>query len=310
MNELLDDIPYGVILCDEDGGMLYANLSASKLFNCKSGSLTDCNILTYIDKSFATKTTDLFKNVSQGFPLVPNFIYLKLKEVKDKFYKLVAKRSDFHQNKLVLMIYDYTPNKIQQDSLIESCNHMNDNLIRNALVLKVISDICNNVLYKDRSNLSDIVLKLAYGFHLEKAAICFRNGTGHVIYARRKSDKTYETGKIDGEQVKSDCPIWKNEINYIDCKQLIFKVPMNITCCDATPQGETTMSILKLKLDSQKVIGFFEFVEDKDFKLSDAELEILESLSQLLAYIVNNKEQVFETTNYIKEKFKSLTQHI
>lgn len=307
MNELLDDIPYGAILCDKDGGMLYANLAASKLINCESGSLTDCNIRSYIDQSFASKMTELFNNIANDKDLASNFIYVKTKDTANKFYKLVAKKSDKHQDKLILMIYDYTPIKLQQDSLSESYNHMSDNLIRNSLVLKVIADICSNVLYKDRSTLSDIVLKLAFGFHLEKAAICFKNGTGHVIYAKRKSDKTYETGRIDGDSIKKECPLWKNENNYIDCKQLIFKIPMVATCCSNEYSDDVILNVLKLKLNSQKVIGFFEFIEDKHFKLSDTELEVLESLSQLLAYIINNKEQVNDTTNYIREKFKSLT---
>ena len=305
MNELLDDIPYGIIVCKEDGGMLYSNEVVSKLFNCDLKTDTDYNVLSLIDTSFKEKVIDLLSSIRNNTNAC-NFLYLKIKNYKDKFYKVVAKKSDQNKDNIILMIYDYTPIKIQQDSLTESYNQMSDNLIRNALVLKVISHICNNVLYKDRSTLSEIVTELAYAFHLQKAAICFKNGTGHVVYANRKKDNTYDVGKREGDFVKSRCPIWKNEINYINCTQLIFKVPVGISCWETNEQNET-VNILKLKLDSQKVIGFFEFVEDSNFKLSNAELEILESLSQLLAYIVNNKEQVTESTNYIKEKFKSLT---
>lgn len=308
MDRLLDDVPCGVVVCKEDGSMLYANKIAQKYLTSESQNVTDYNILTSIDTLFKDRAVKFLQSIHDGSSTC-NFIYVKLVSVVNKYFKIVAKKSDEDTDNIVLMCYDYTPVKVQQDSLMKSYNEMNDSLIRNAMVLRVMSNICNNVLYKDRSSLSDIVLKLAYAFHLQRSAICFRNGTGHVIYANRRPNKTYDCGTIEDSFAKDKCIIWQNEINYIYCKELLFKVPICTTCAASNEQN-VTVNILKLKLDSQKVIGFFEFVEDPNFKLSDTELEILESLSQLLAYIINNKEQVTESTNYIKEKFRSLTQKI
>ena len=68
-------------------------------------------------------------------------------------------------------------------------------------------------------------------------------------------------------------------------------------------------TILKLKLNTNKVIGYFEFVEGDSHKLSGTELEVLEGLSQILAYIINNKEQVEDVTRYIQQKFTNLVPH-
>lgn len=308
MNELLDDIPYGIILCKEDGGMLYANTSAIKLFNCNRTSLNDYNVLSFIDDIFVDELLILLSSVKTLDQF--NFIFLQLKDQDDKFYKVVAKASKNSPGNIVLMIYDYTPVKIQHDEMECAYNRINENLIKNSLVLKAISHICNNVLYKNRSDLIEIIEEIAIAFHLVKAAICFTNGTRHIVYADRNADNTYQVGRMDGVEIKENCQIWKNEINFIDSPKLIFKVTSRDINCNRLTQKNTNVNILKLKLNSQKVVGFFEFVEDEQFKLSDAELEILESLSQLLAYIVNNKEQVFETTNYIKEKFRMLTQPV
>lgn len=308
MNELLDDIPYGIILCNEVGGMLYINSSASKLFNCNRTDINDYNILSFIDDIFVDELSILLSSIKSTDPL--SFVFLQLKDQPDKFYKLVAKPSSSSPGNIVLMIYDYTPLKRQHDEMENAYNRINENLIKNSLVLKAISHICNNVLYKNRSDLVDIIEEIAIAFHLVKAAICFRNGTGHIVYADRNTDNSYQVGRMDGVEIKENCQIWKNEINFINSPKLIFKVSSIDIDCNRLTQKNTCVNILKLKLNSQKVVGFFEFVEDDQFKLSSAELEILESLSQLLAYIVNNKEQVFETTNYIKEKFRMLTQPV
>ena len=114
---------------------------------------------------------------------------------------------------------------------------------------------------------------------------------------------------MDGEDLPRlhNCEIWEREKDYTNCKELIFHIPCNITCEKLC--GNNNLSIvhvLKLKLNDNTVIGFLEFIEDDHFKLSNSDLEILESLSQILAYIINNKEQVNDITAYIKQKFMHL----
>jgi len=310
MNEnLLNDLPYGVIVCQSNGNMLYTNTSASKLLNCQSGNLTNYNILTYIDEYFTKKVQDVLEDPDSVVNTIDrNFIIVKLKGLTTKFFKIIFKKSD-DRNNIILMMHDYTTYKLEHDNLTQSLTQLNDNITKNNLVLKTITNICNNVFYKDRSEISSILLELSKTFNLKKSTICFKNGVRHILYCNKDSNGSYTVNKLDGDKILDDCQIWNNEVNYLDCKELMFKVPHCITCWHKLDHGHCDfeyMTLLKLKLSSQEVIGFFGFVENDAFKLSKTDLEVLESLSQILAYIINNKEQVADVTSYIKQQFSKI----
>ena len=310
--DILNELPYGVTVCQNDGTMLYTNQAASIIFNCPSGNLINYNILTFIDGHFHDKLTSILKNPEDAQLMVGrDFIFVKLKDISSKIYKVKFKR--FEVDNILIMIYDYTSNKIDRDNLIKNISQLNDYVSKNNLVLKTISNMCKNIFYKDRSALSDILVGIATSFKLVKAAICFKNGTRHLIYCKKLNDGSYNIGKLDGtpELTQKKCAIWENEKNHVHEKDLIFQIPCNMTCVDLvynnTDYADNDMHILKLKLDNNTVVGFLEFVEDEQFQLSTSDLEILESLSQILAYIINNKEQVEDVNNYIRSKFSNIS---
>ncbi len=309
--DILNELPYGVTVCQNDGNMLYTNLAASIIFNCPSGNLNNYNILSFIDGHFHDKLQSILENPEDAQVMIGrDFIFVKLKDISSKIYKVKFKR--FEEDNILIMIYDYTSSKIDRDNLIKNISQLNDYVSKNNLVLKTISNLCKNVFYKDRSALSDILIGIASSFKLIKAAICFKNGTRHLIYCKKHSDGTYESGKIDGTaELNKRCVIWEKEKDYISCKDLIFQVPCSMTCIDLvyneTDYSKYRMNVLKLKLNDDTVVGFLEFIEDKQFELSTSDLEILESLSQILAYIINNKEQMEDVSKYIKDKLTNLT---
>jgi hypothetical protein len=51
-----------------------------------------------------------------------------------------------------------------------------------------------------------------------------------------------------------------------------------------------------------KQIGYFEFITHKNINLTPTELNLIESLSTILAYTINNKAEQIEIEKYIKEK--------
>lgn len=312
--DILNELQYGVVLCQNDGTMLYTNNSASKIFNCPSGNLINYNILSFIDEYFRERIKSILETPQESIlSFGHDFIYVKLVGMQSKIYKLKFKKTE--DDNLLFMIYDYTSNKADHDNLIKNITQMNDSITRNNLVLKTISKLCKNFFYKDRSMLKDVLIDISRAFNLRSSAICFKNGTQHLVSCKRSYDGSYEIEKMDGDQIPqySNCPIWKREVEYSDCKELLFQAPCDITCSkiyyNETESKKLTIHILKLKLNDNTVIGFLSFVEDKEFRLSKSDLEILESLSQILAYIINNKEQVNDVTKYIKEKFSNLTAH-
>lgn len=311
-SDILDELEYGVVLCQKNGTMLYANTQASVIFNCPSGNLTDYNILSFVDEYFRDRVKLLLETPEESIQSTGNnFIYIKLNGLSSKIFKLLFKKTK--EDNILFMIYDYTTSKLEKDNMIKNISQMNDNITRNNLVLKTISNLCKNVFYKDRSMLDEILTDLTVTFHLRKSAICFKNGVRHVICCRKKKDGDYETERIDGDGNTPPhiCQIWEREKDYVNCKELIFQIPSTITCNKVYfpnhDQTQCIVHVLKLKLNNDTVVGFLEFVEDDDFQLSNSDLEILESLSQILAYIINNKEQVQDMTDYIKKKFKSIT---
>lgn len=308
--DILNELQYGVVLCQKDGTMLYANNEASVIFNCPAGNLVDYNILSFIDEYFRDRVKLILETPEQTVQATGNnYIYIKLVSLQSKTFKLVFKKTE--DDKLLFMVYDYTTSKLEKDNFIKNISQMNNSITRNNLVLKTVANLCKNIFYKNRSMLDEILLDLSATFHLKKSAICFRNGTTHVICCRKKKDSTYEVEKIDGDGLSNhkNCEIWKREKDYINCKELIFQVPSTITCEKldfANKDQKVIVHILKLKLNDSTVVGFLEFVEDDEFQLSNSDLEILESLSQILAYIINNKEEVNDVTAYIKEKFGNI----
>lgn len=310
--DIINELQYGVLTCRKDGTMLYANTAASEIFNCLPGNLSNYNILSLIDRYFSDRVQLILQSPEEAIQSIGrDFIFIKIRTDIDKIYKLKFKST---KNKNILfVIYDYTTSKLDRDNLVSNINHLNAYITKNNVILKTISDICKDIFYKDRSSLSDILLQLSKTFHLDRSAICFKNGTNHIIYCRKQKNGLYDEGKIDGD-LKKPCKIWDNEKNFLHEKKLIFDIPCTLTCVtpadDYQEEQNGTAHVLKLKLDDNKVIGFFEFIENENFRLSKADLDILESLSQILAYIITNKEHVVDVTNYIKQKLENLHENI
>lgn len=289
--KLLDDIPYGVIVCQDNGSISYVNAEASKYLKLENDP--EKNLLNYLDGS----DTESFKSLLKEDLKTSTVIHTKLKGNPDKIFKLVARRSEENANNIIFMLYDNSENALMSE---------------NNKILKTISNICKDVFYKDRSTLSDIVADLTKSFHLALASVYFKNGINHLVYCKKNEDNTFTQEIIDGTTtLLSNQDIWEIEKKYTNCKDLLFHVNLKdvelpIVSDIKKKYPEKKISILKLKLNNNNVIGFFEFIEDDNFKLSNAEIEVLESLSQILAYIINNKEQIEDISSYIKQKFATI----
>ena len=288
--ELLNDIPYGVIVCQDNGDIVYLNTQAASYLDFKENRK---NFLTYLDDD----NSELIKSILDEHQ--PDYkAYIRIKGNINKTYKVTTKRSTKNPEHVIFMIYD------NSDSAI---------IFENNKILKTISNICKDLFCKDRSNLDDIVVDLTQSFHLKLGSIYFKNGTNHLVYCIKNNDGSFTHESLDGcYTLLSNQDIWVREKNYKFSDELIFHVNLKdidnpILSRFKKERPDDKISILKLKLTNNNVVGFFEFIEDDNFKLSVAEIEILESLSQILAYIINNKEQIDDISSYIKEKFDSIS---
>lgn len=176
-------------------------------------------------------------------------------------------------------------------------------------VLRCVSNICKDVLYKNRSDLEEILLNISQSLELEKSAICFKNGTNHVIYCKKLNDNSYICQKLDGLD-NNLC--YFNNINQTNDKwQLsnLIKIPCEQCCLfekeEIKNANNRSIGVVQLALND-KVVGYFQYLPKQESELSDSEMQSIQNLSSVLAYIVNNKEEVRLTIDYINQKFKDL----
>ena len=130
--DIINELQCGIVLCQKDGTMLYANHVASVIFNCPSGNLVDYNILSFIDKYFHDNIKLILNSPDEAKQLTGNdFIYVKLSGFSAKIFKLMFTKTS--NNKVLFTIVDYTTNKQEKDNLVNSINQMNNSITRNQL---------------------------------------------------------------------------------------------------------------------------------------------------------------------------------
>lgn len=175
-------------------------------------------------------------------------------------------------------------------------------LKRNKNVVLSISKLIENFFYKSRSDIVDILKDLHSSLDIQHSLLLFRNGTDHVLYC--KDDiSDYRCDYID------------KDIHYLDNR---FEKDVNAKITDVLiikkyektyikefvndpTLNNRNVYVLKLMF-GPKTIGYYEFVPHSHIMLTPTELTLIQSLSSILAYIINNKNEQIEIEKYIKEK--------
>lgn len=299
LNEIND---YYIIHCDKNGKIINANNKSSEIIS----NYKDKNILDFIQPEYCHIIKKIIDDpinfISQPKTWVVGFnqlinCYINVNIVKNNdilfsFKNICDNRpcDSFWSNKL--LTYKL---KIQRAHKILLC----------------VSSICKNVLYKTRSDIEDILLDLCNSLNLKKATICFKNGKYHIYHYGKENDDKYYIKKLDIDTLEN-CTIISDK-NYLDVWDENTIKPKKYICDENCPckihnlcSGcSETVKVYQLSLQD-KVIGYFEYVSSNNKELNSVELEALDSLSQVLAYIINNKEETRLTIDFIKSKFKEL----
>jgi len=177
-------------------------------------------------------------------------------------------------------------------------------LQRSQDVIIGIAKLIQNFLYKQRSDIFDIVKDLHNALKIEHSLVLFRNGHDHILYCKDNiasqdcryiKDLTYLDAKFDENIVTPITDI----LHIKKYKDSYIKEFVNDDSL-----GNKNVYVLKLVF-GPKTIGYFEFIPYSHILLTPVELTMIQSLSSILAYIINNKNEQANLESYIKEKFQS-----
>lgn len=171
-------------------------------------------------------------------------------------------------------------------------------------IINSTSYLVKNLFYKNRSNVVDILIELSKSLNFKYSMVLFRNGCDHIIYCKDNLDGYLcEPIEVISDRFKDD--IFDNRFEYKISDTFIIKkysdTYMKIYGNEKNIQDNTDVYVLKLMF-GPKHIGYFEFISHQNIHLTPTELNLIESLSTILAYAINNKAEQIEIENYIKEK--------
>lgn len=167
-----------------------------------------------------------------------------------------------------------------------------------------VCTLISSFFEKKRSNIQDIIKQLSSTFKLEKCMVLFRNGHDHCVYCQDvvygyKCDYLEDQETIhfeDDKYLEDNIMIITDLMRMKLYKDTYFK---NIF--DDKNMDDRKVYVLKLVFGG-KTIGFFEFIPHKHITLAPIEINIMQSLSTILAYIINNKNETTDIEKYIIQK--------
>lgn len=231
-----------------------------------------------------------------------NFLEIrKLQLIDGKQYHVTFEVSDtsklcFHFKKCTNEIKD----TFWEDTISKYDYYIN----RARNVIQSTSLLIQDIFYKNRSDINSILKQLCESLNIQFAIVLFRNGCDHLIYCKNILSG-YECSQIENEHITFDD--YKFNENVRQQISETFKIKMykdtymKIYCEDIIPDNKNVY-LLKLMF-GPKEIGYFEFATHSNIQLTPSEIKLVQSLSSILAYVINNKYEQIEIEKYIKEKF-------
>jgi len=172
-------------------------------------------------------------------------------------------------------------------------------------IINSVGRLIEGLFYKNRSDINDILQELCLAFKFQKALLLFHNGHDHVMYGKDiviGFEVKDLTDKFPG-MVFHDEHFDKDVVFDITDVLRLKKYKDTYFKTFITGEGDDEDDVYVLKLMfGQKAIGYLELVPHKSIVLRKTELQLLQSLSAVLAYVINNKCESKEIEDYIKKK--------
>lgn len=298
-NEILNSVEdYFVVHCSKTGYIKNSNAEARKHILIDE---TKNNILDFIREEYKSIIRQILINPSEFFSRPITWVVGFKSNVNCYISTNIINETD-----IVFSFKDITKDTKNDAFWTNKLLTYKMQVNRYNKVLECISTLYKNILYRNRSDLEDILLHLTSGLKLDRSVICFRNGVNHVI-ACVKQDEGYKCQKLDGPNANFSLPdvctydeIWGHskllKVSASDC---------GYSLNDDPEREHRTVDIIQLVLDN-KIIGYFGCIPEIEYPLSTSEMEALENLSQILSYVINNKEETRMTIDYINTRLRNI----
>lgn len=271
---------YMVVVCDVSGKVLHG------IDETQAHS-----ILELINETDVEKIKGIIQKVLDD---IPNTEMRKIRLINGQYYYLHLEKS-----KEGLIFYfsrrecDENTKDIFWNTVVKRYSYR---LHRCTAVMESVSKIIENMFYKNRSTLNDVLEQLCAALSLEEALLLFKNGKDHILYCTESQYK-YKAEYLDLETDYDPSRYAKDEDTLIQRK---YEETFLSEFVNKEKKGGTVY-ILKIQLGGKQV-GYLEFTAQPNIHLVQPELDLIKSLSSIISYIINNKLEKAEMENYIKEK--------
>ena len=187
-----------------------------------------------------------------------------------------------------------------QDTILKYNYHM-DKYVK---ILNSLSNLIENVFYKNRSNIKDIIIELCTVLKIQYSLVMFHNGKDHVIYCKDNISNFDCIDLDEKEKIKIDDDVISQNI-YKEITDILTIKRYENTYFNKYLKEEllhgSKVYVLKL-LFGEELIGYFEFIPHSFIELEKTEIKLIQSLSSILAYVIYNKNEEIEIKKYITEK--------
>jgi len=284
------DLPdYIIIICDIKG----------KLLQCPD----DIKISTVMDILHDESLIKYHELIKSMFNLDHYLQTCKLRLKNDKEYYLTA---EIINGKIccTFQCCESENDKNIENYWTDTITKYNYHMDKYIKILNSLSNLTEDVFYKNRSNIKDIIIELCAVLRIQYCLVMFHNGKDHVMYGK-DNISSFDVINLDEQKdIKIDDKLISEnvykEITDILTIKRYENTYFNKYVSENLIKG-SKVYVLKL-LFGDVLIGYFEFIPHSFVELEKTEIKLIQSLSSILAYVIYNKNEELEIKKYITEK--------
>lgn len=301
-------VPEGIIQCRPSGQIISLNQTARNILKFDGELSESDNILNYISSPQVSDILKLVLSFPGKFSAITrrDILYVNITTHPKKTYLVSFNKRQ--KDTILLKFIDFDEHQIQDQIAQLKLEEQTRAIIRSNNILKAITEICKNILGKNRSHIDDILKTLCTALELDNAVMCFKNGALHsIVCTKDETTSEYKIIKLDRDCNSTMC--YTANLSECGTQSVLEHNNCSNGCLEHLNLETHKNLVIPLRLEGS-VLGFLNISEDIDHELSQLEIEAIENLSNILAFVVYNKEEQNSIIEHIKQRFDTLNQQV